>query len=552
MNRYWPLLKHYGWVVVACTLVALVVSVLIARATPPSYVASSTLLVVARAPGTSITQASASDPLGSVDEANTYAAEIPSRAVMSFVAKQYPQLAKQGISVDDLMADVTATPATSAATITLTATGRHPRDAMAMATDVANGFALYVQQQTQAQLDTMRTALQTELATYQKQKAALQQQLLQLANSSTNTASTVVTSTGTFTTSTSSSDPRFAVYSSDLDVLTQTISALQQQLSQLPATLTGDTSVIQQPTSNDVATSKKTLLIAAATVGIGLVVGLLAMLALIYLDTRLRTTEQVNETLGLAYLGSVATDEELNQSPSRLRGEAVRDVSSVFVGMHLTNVLPARSKAGEGKVLLVTSAQRAEGKTTLAAALAATMARSGAAVVLVDGNLRQPATHLALCMTPIGIGLSGLLQSEGALDDALQSTNVPGLWLLPVGAVTDYSTLLLERHLPEVLAQLRRSAEVIIIDGPTLLSDADAMVLANLVDGVALVADVRHTRMSKLAHARDLLTSLAHAPIGVVMNRLPARRGSRFFASTRPVTPEVESTQPAIAAPLSK
>jgi len=105
------------------------------------------------------------------------------------------------------------------------------------------------------------------------------------------------------------------------------------------------------------------------------------------------------------------------------------------------------------------------------------------------------------------------------VDDAVMRSTTPGVWLLPAGAPPDSATLLLGQRFAGIVKQLRQKADLIIIDGPPLLSGASASQLASMVDGVALVVDARYARLPLMMRAKDLLVSLAHTPAGIIMNR---------------------------------
>src|SRR5207248_2355815 len=194
-------------------------------------------------------------------------------------------------------------------------------------------------------------------------------------------------------------------------------------------------------------------IIVGVTGGVGLLVGILVMLLIIFLDNRLRSEEQIKERLGLAYLGAVSNDNDIKATPTHVQGPVAHELSDICANLRLTGVLPGQWQAPHGAVLLVTSAQVAEGRTTLAAALSATVAHGGGTVVVVDGNLREPSTHLAFGISSIGPGLSSLLRGTGieSVDDAVVRSKVPGVWVLPAGAPMDSATLLLEQKMPGIL-----------------------------------------------------------------------------------------------------
>jgi len=209
------------------------------------------------------------------------------------------------------------------------------------------------------------------------------------------------------------------------------------------------------------------------------------------------------------------------------------EVADICANVRLTGILQGSWHAPEGAILLITSPRAAEGKTNFAALLSSILARSGKNVVVVDGNLREPSTHLALGMKSVGPGLKGLLKSAGeqGLNEAVVRSTIPGVWLLPAGSPADNGTLLvLEQKLPDILGQLRTKSDVIIIDGPALFSGAAASLFATMADGIPLVVDARHARLPILLQARDMLDSLASKPVGVIMNRVVGASESHNYA----------------------
>src|SRR5205085_9463712 len=119
--------------------------------------------------------------------------------------------------------------------------------------------------------------------------------------------------------------PKYAVDNNNIVSLTNTINTLQTQLAALPATVQGDVFVIQQATPIDVTTAPKGLIIIGVTAGVGLLVGFLIMLLIIFLDNRLRSEEQVKERLGLAYLGAVSNDNDIKVTPTRVKGSVAHE-----------------------------------------------------------------------------------------------------------------------------------------------------------------------------------------------------------------------------------
>lgn len=514
MSRYFSSIKRYSWVILVCVVLATVLGYVVTKSLPQVYQVSSVMIVQSGAPGTTYPGGpTASDNL---TKALSYSAQILTRSTMQNVINANPQLKERKFTADDLLIDVVPSTATTAPTITILATARKPDDAVLIANDVATTFANMVQANAQQQLDAQRKNLQNQLTGYQQQEANLEGKIA----------------------STPNTDPHYAVYNVQLQDVIHSEQTVQGQLILLPPTVKGDVSILQLATTHDVQPSSKSLIILAATAGVGLLLGILIMLLLIFLDNRLNTEDQVTGKLGMAYLGSITNSKKIQEGGVSSSPETLQEAADICANLHLTNTMGGQWRAPQGAVLLVTSNQAAEGRTTLATAIANTLAQSGNNVAIIDGNLRQPSTHLAFKMAA-NFGLSELLRGTGreSIDDAMQRTKIPNVWLLSAGSALANPVTLLEQRFPYILSQLRTKADVIIIDGPPLLSSAEANVLASQADGVALVVDTRVDKVPLLIRAKDMLTTLTHTPVGVVMNRVPLRKRNRYYAAASPSIP---------------
>ncbi len=515
MKRYFPSMKHYIWIVVVCVVLTTAAGAVVAKSQPPAYIVTASLLVRAGAPGTTFPGVTASST-DNISQADNDVVEIVTRSVMERVYLSDPRIHARHYTPDDLLIDITAAaPSTTASNIVITATAVTPADAVMLATDVARGYKQYKDGEVQQQLSTMRTNLQTQLTQLQLQKNTLETKINQLP-------STTV--------------PAFAVLNQDLTDTIHNMDALNAQLQVLPQAVQSDVFITQLPKTTDATASSKTTLVVAVTFGLGLVLGLLIMFLVIFLDNRLYGEDRVKEKLGFAYLGGLSNDHRLKQSPMKAKGAAMQDVADICANLRLTEVLPDRWQAPQGAVLLVTSNRTAEGKTTVVSALAATVARGGGTVAVIDGNLRHPTTHLAFGISPAGAGLSGLLRGSGTenIDTVVQRSALPGVWLLAGGSAMDDPTYLLGQRLPGILAQFRTKTDLVIIDGPPLLSGADAVLIATMIDGVAIVVDARYDKMPLLLRAKEILSSLSNKPAGIILNRLPSRQKDRYFVAAYP------------------
>lgn len=176
------------------------------------------------------------------------------------------------------------------------------------------------------------------------------------------------------------------------------------------------------------------------------------------------------------------------------------------------------AKANTGQTLAITSALEREGKSSLARAVAISMARDHAgSVLLLECDLLRPSLSedFGLSSSP---GLSEILVGEASLDEALRPTEIPNLQLLPAGApFSNPSRLLRSPAMPAILEEVRARFPFTVVDLSAVLKSSDAAVLAGLTDGVVMVVRAGSTDIRAVQQAHQLLSGvILH---GVVLNR---------------------------------
>lgn len=198
-----------------------------------------------------------------------------------------------------------------------------------------------------------------------------------------------------------------------------------------------------------------------------------------------------------------------------LRGSA----SSDALRMLRTNVESALDYPAR-RLLLVASAEPGEGKSLIAANLAATYAEMGLPTLLVDLDLRRPAVH-EIFRVRRGPGVSDVLAEGSAWRRAVQIPGVDHLHILPAGsAVDDAGGLLAAVRLTEILDEMRQIFSVVICDSPALLAVADAALVARRADAVLMVYALGTTPSRSLQRAQGILTTARANILGVVANDL--------------------------------
>ena len=183
---------------------------------------------------------------------------------------------------------------------------------------------------------------------------------------------------------------------------------------------------------------------------------------------------------------------------------------------------------GPPQVLLVSSAVPQEGKSTMTASLGIAFAEMGWPTLLIDADLRRP-TLAARFGIESGLGLSTYL-AGGTL--SLCQTETPNLVLLPAGAIPPNSLALLNsQRLSELLSDLSKQFRFIIVDGPPVLSVADANVLASKVSGVLLVVQAGKTGTVLIQRAVQSFRQTGANVLGVAVNQVDVNQPNSYSGS---------------------
>ncbi|MBI5956453.1 MAG: CpsD/CapB family tyrosine-protein kinase [Chloroflexi bacterium] len=173
------------------------------------------------------------------------------------------------------------------------------------------------------------------------------------------------------------------------------------------------------------------------------------------------------------------------------------------------------------KTILVTSTDPGEGKSTVLANLAVTMAQSGLRTVVADCDLRRPSQHQLFGLSNIN-GLTSMMVGNAPMERAsFQDTAVPNLRLLASGPLPpNPSELLGSRRMGEIIAFLKDQADLVLFDAPPIIAVTDAAVLASKVDGVLLVVNAGKTKRDLARRAKLLLDKVNANVLGVVLNNV--------------------------------
>ncbi len=260
-----------------------------------------------------------------------------------------------------------------------------------------------------------------------------------------------------------------------------------------------------------------------------------------YVDTRMKNEHDIRRHLNLPLLGIIPKEPEND----RLLVDAPlqSEISEKF-NTAATLLQSVSSDLGI-RALMVCSAIAREGKTTVSINLAVALARKGARVVLIDGDLRISQVH-NLLRVPNHAGLSTVLDSrvnasqllEGVMTDEelegrqlgalnlVQSSGVENLDILPAGPqVADPVVLLDPTRLQRLVAELKQSYDFVIFDTPPINKVGDALTISSAVDGSVFVVGAGQAEQQEVTWAKHLLTNVQSNILGVFLNKFTKQRG---------------------------
>ena len=292
-----------------------------------------------------------------------------------------------------------------------------------------------------------------------------------------------------------------------------TLTSVQLQLKQVDPGNRATLSVVQQAPVNLVPVAPRPKRNLAVGLALGLELGIAVAFVRESLDNRFRDSAQIEHITGLPLLGSIPIEIESERLPAHTQPQSARAEAyrRVRTNLQFTDV------AHLPKIVLVTSSNPGDGKTSLACNLAVTCALAGERVVIADADLRKPnvAAYFAIAESP---GLSTLLSGATSvgivrlvLDDLLA--------VIPSGPVPpNPSELLGAARMREVLAQLAVDYDRVIVDGPPVLAVADAVKLASLVSAVLVVVRMDRTTVDDVKRTRTGLELAQARVLGIVAN----------------------------------
>ena len=278
-----------------------------------------------------------------------------------------------------------------------------------------------------------------------------------------------------------------------------------------------------EPGDNPVKPNKTLNIVLGVVIGLIMGVGLAFFIE--YLDTSVKTIDEVERAFQSPVLGVIP------QNVGYLVDEGLESPHAEAYRVLRTNILFSR-KDEKLNTIVVVSAGAGEGKSITVVNLATVFAQAGQRILVVDSDLRRPTLHKQLHVGN-NIGLTNYLLKQNQLEEVIQTTSVPMLDFMASGKLPSTSMSILgSAQMKEMVAELKQRYDFIFFDSPPILGVSDASVLASEVDMVIQVIQYRRYPQPMSIRAKQLIEKVGGNLIGILLNNINMSQDESYYYYT--------------------
>jgi capsular exopolysaccharide synthesis family protein len=254
----------------------------------------------------------------------------------------------------------------------------------------------------------------------------------------------------------------------------------------------------------------------------GLVMGVGLAFFIEYLDTSVKTIDDVERTFQAPVLGVIP------QNIGYLLEEGAESKHAEAYRVLRTNLLFSR-KDEKLNTIVIVSAGAGEGKSTTTINLATVFAQAGNRVLVVDSDLRRPTLHKLFKVTN-NLGLTNYLLKQNQLIELVQTTPVPNLDFMASGRLPNSSMGILgSAQMKEMISELKQRYDFILFDSPPILGVSDASILASEVDLVMQVVQYRRYPQPMTIRAKQMIEKVGGNFVGLVLNNINMSQDEGYY-----------------------
>jgi len=255
---------------------------------------------------------------------------------------------------------------------------------------------------------------------------------------------------------------------------------------------------------------------------VGLVLGLSLAFFIEYLDTSIKTMDDVERHLGISVLAVIPKGAKFltKDDPNSRFTEGYRILCAKL------NLTGSREIA---RSITVLSGGPGEGKSTTSFNLAWVCAQSGMKVLVIDGDIRRPSMHGAVDLENT-LGLGEFLAGQASLDELIQATSVPNLEMLTAGSLGPEDLGGFSRaRFASLLEICRVNYDVIVVDSPPVLGISDASVVSQEVDVTLLLIQHRRYPRNVSQRAKRVIEEVGGKLFGVILNNVNIKTDDNYY-----------------------
>jgi succinoglycan biosynthesis transport protein ExoP len=259
----------------------------------------------------------------------------------------------------------------------------------------------------------------------------------------------------------------------------------------------------------------------------GIALGALGAVVRELLDSRIRNLDDLEALTSVPVVGVIPQRPRTRLATDLAHGDPGNSFDESF--RILRTNLQFLDVDGPATFVL-TSASGGDGKSTVTANLAVSIAANGLRVLVVDADLRRPQVHDYFAIEG-GAGLTDILIGRAELADVVQPWRSERLHLLAAGRIPpNPSELLGSAHMRELMVQLQERYDVVLYDCAPVLPVPDAAILSRQVGGVLLVTSIDRSKRDQVRSALGALQKVNAKVSGVIANRLSVRGATSYLA----------------------
>jgi len=254
----------------------------------------------------------------------------------------------------------------------------------------------------------------------------------------------------------------------------------------------------------------------------GLIMGVGLAFFIEYLDTSVKTIDDVERTFQAPVLGVIP------QNIGYLVDEGTESKHAEAYRVLRTNLLFSRKEETLNTIVVV-SAGAGEGKSTTTINLATVFAQAGNRVLIVDSDLRRPTLHKLFKVTN-NLGLTNYLLKQNTVAEIVQTTQVPNLDFMASGKLPNSSMGILgSAQMKQMIAELKQRYDYIFFDSPPILGVSDASILASEVDLVMQVIQYRRYPQPMTIRAKQMIEKVGGNFVGIVLNNINMSQDEGYY-----------------------